>query len=129
MFITERKSSTKYSTSVKNMSHEALGQIASLNEPQVNEHSSDVVSTEQSYFSFKNIYNSLKKIMGKVNGGASMRSLMIYIFFADHFTSDFLKQCKKNSNVPQDISKDTKNIIKQFSLGDVLYSHNMNMGC
>ena len=49
----KKQSSTKSSTSVKNMSHEASGQIASVNELQENEHSFDVVSIEQAPFLFK----------------------------------------------------------------------------
>ena len=55
------------------MSHEELGQIKSVIEPQENEHYSDVVSMEQASLSFKKIYNSLINIMEKSNGGASMR--------------------------------------------------------
>ena len=48
-----KSASTKSSTSVKKTSHEASGQIASVNEPQENRNSSGVVSIEQAYFSFK----------------------------------------------------------------------------
>ena len=44
---TKNKASTTYSISVKNTSHEESGQSASVNEPQGNDHSSDVVSIEQ----------------------------------------------------------------------------------
>ena len=50
---TNKKSSSTSSTSVKNTSHEASGQIVSVNEPQENEHSSYVVSIEQAYLSLK----------------------------------------------------------------------------
>ena len=40
----------------------------------------------------------------------------------DYFTSDFLKECKNNPNVPQGLLKDTKSIIKQISLEGGLYS-------
>ena len=41
---TNRNASTTSSTSVKNISHEASGQVASVNEPQEDEHYSDVDS-------------------------------------------------------------------------------------
>ena len=40
----------------------------------------------------------------------------------DNFTSDFLKQCKQNPDVPKDISKDSKYIIKRVDLKGRLYS-------
>ena len=51
----KRKYSTTSSASVKNMSHEELGQIKSVIEPQENEYYSDVVSMEQASLSFKKI--------------------------------------------------------------------------
>ena len=59
--------------------------------------------------------------MEKLNVGASMRWLVIYSWKTDYFTSDFIKQCKQNPNVPQDISKDTQFIIKHSHEGG-LYS-------
>ena len=44
------------------------------------------------------------------------------ILKTDYFTSDFLRQCKHNPNILQEISKDTKNIIKQIYLEGELYS-------
>ena len=46
---------------------------------------------------------------------------MIYYLKNDYFTSDFLKKCKQNPNIPQDISKETRYIIKQSALKGVLY--------
>ena len=54
------------------ISHNGSGKIAAVNEPQEDEHSSNVISIDQSYLSFKNTCNYLEKIMEKFNGGASM---------------------------------------------------------
>ena len=40
---------------------------------------------------------------------------------ADYFTSDFLKQCKHNANVPNFLLKYTNNIIKQIALEGGFY--------
>ena len=48
-----KKSSNKYSTSVKNTFNKVSVQIISVNEPQENEHSSNVMPIDQAYFSFK----------------------------------------------------------------------------
>ena len=50
---TNKTTSTISSTSVKETPPEASVQIASVNEPQEIEHSSDVMSIEQIYFSLK----------------------------------------------------------------------------
>ena len=39
--------------------------------------------------------------MGEINGGESMRWLIICYLKTDYFTSYFLKQCKNNPNVQQ----------------------------
>ena len=40
----------------------------------------------------------------------------------DYFTSEFLKQCEHNPNVPQDISRETKYLIKNCSLGRIEFT-------
>ena len=40
----------------------------------------------------------------------------------DYFTPYFLKYCKQNPNVPQGISKYTKNIVKKLAIEVGLYS-------
>ena len=77
---TNKTTSTISSTSVKETSPEASVQIASVNEPQEDEYYSDVVSMEQAYLSFRNTYSSLRKIMVKLNVGASMSLMMIFIY-------------------------------------------------
>ena len=52
---------------------------------------------------------------------------MIYSFKTDDFTSDFLKKCRHNPNVPQGLSKDTKNVIKQIAPERGLYSQVLNI--
>ena len=47
------KCSNISSTSVNNTYNEASGKIAAVNEPQENEHSSNVMSSDQAYLSFK----------------------------------------------------------------------------
>ena len=45
----KNKASMSSSTSLKNTSHEVSGQIIAVNKPQENEHSSDVMSIDQSF--------------------------------------------------------------------------------
>ena len=40
----------------------------------------------------------------------------------DYFTPYFIKYCKQNPNVPQGISKYTKNIVKKLAIEVGLYS-------
>ena len=41
---------------------------------------------------------------------------------ADYFTNEFLQQCKQNANIPQFLTRETKNIIKEMALVGRLYS-------
>ena len=77
-FTNKEEKSTTSSTSAKGMSHKALGQIASVNKPQEIGHSSDVVSIKKDFCHSKNAYNSLRNMMGKLNGISSTRLLLIY---------------------------------------------------
>ena len=91
------------------------GQITSVNEPRENEHSFDVMSIDQASLSFKRYIQSIDKYDGKTQWRSIYNAIHDNLSEkADYFTSDFLKKCKNNPNVPQFILKDTNIITKKL---------------
>ena len=83
-----------------NKSHEASGKITEVNEPQENEHYSDVISIYQAYLSFKKYIELIEKYDGKTQRRRFYEDIHDNFFENNnYFTSYFLKTFIHNANV------------------------------